>query len=137
AADCCAPEGAADLEGEGPPPPQETKVAAGSRAPGNRVKQHRFVIGNIPAPPIDPPFIRDILVEVFSGPVVHLSRTTGEWVAGSPLNALGVQPPFKEFHFIDADGNRAAQLKDVAGNRPEVFTYEDDCNDILPTGYRS
>ena len=58
---------------------------------------------------------------------------TGEWVAGSPLNALAVQPPFKECHFIDADGNRAAQLKELSGNRPEVFTYEGDCNEILPS----
>lgn len=54
-------------------------------------------------------------------------------MAGSPLNALAVQPPFKEFHFIDADGNRASQLKELAGNRPEVFSYEGDCNDILPS----
>jgi three-Cys-motif partner protein len=77
--------------------------------------------------------LRHIYVDAFAGPGVHLSRNTGEWVAGSPLNALAVQPPFKEFHFIDADGNRAAQLKDLSGNRPEVFTYEGDCNDILPS----
>jgi hypothetical protein len=72
-------------------------------------------------------------VDAFAGPGVHLSRNTGEWVAGSPLNALAVQPPFKEFHFIDTDGGRAAQLKELGGNRPEVFTYEGDCNDILPS----
>jgi hypothetical protein len=43
---------------------------------------------------------------------------------GSPVNALAIQPPFKEFHLIDADGNRAAQLKELAGNRRDVFTVE-------------
>ena len=77
--------------------------------------------------------LKHIYVDAFAGPGVHLSRNTGEWVAGSPLNALAVQPRFKEFHFIDADGNRAAQLKELSGNRPEVFTYEGDCNEILPS----
>ena len=77
--------------------------------------------------------LRHTYVDAFAGSGEHLSRNTGEWVAGSPLNALAVQPPFKEFHFIDMDGSRAAQLKDLAGNRPEVFTYEGDCNDILPS----
>jgi three-Cys-motif partner protein len=76
---------------------------------------------------------KHIYVDAFAGPGVHLSWNTGEWVMGSPLNALAVEPPFKEFHFIDADGNRAAQLKELSGNRPEVFTYEGDCNDILPS----
>jgi three-Cys-motif partner protein len=53
---------------------------------------------------------------------------------GQSAQRARVQPPYKEeFHFIDADGNRPAQLKDLAGDRPEVFTYEGDCNDILPS----
>ncbi len=77
--------------------------------------------------------LKHIYIDAFAGPGVHLSRNTGEWVPGSPLNALAIQPPFKEFHFIDADGNRATQLKELAGNRPDVFTYEGDCNEILPS----
>jgi three-Cys-motif partner protein len=75
---------------------------------------------------------KHIYVDAFAGPGVHISRTTGDFVLGSPLNALRIEPPFKEFHFIDADGNRAAQLKELAGNRPDVFPYEGDCNGILP-----
>lgn len=29
-----------------------------------------------------------------TGPGVHISKTSGEFVPGSPLNALLVQPPF-------------------------------------------
>ena len=77
--------------------------------------------------------LKHIYIDAFAGPGVHLSRNTGEWVLGSPLNALAIRPPFKEFHFIDADGNRAARLKELAGNRPEVFAYEGDCNETLPS----
>jgi len=79
-----------------------------------------------------PSIRKHIYVDAFAGPGVHISRTTGDFVPGSPLNALRIEPPFTEFHFIDADGNRAAQLKAIAGDRPDVFTYEGDCNEILP-----
>jgi three-Cys-motif partner protein len=62
---------------------------------------------------------------------VHISRQTGEFVPGSPLNALNVEPPFKEFHFVDLDGGRAESLRDIAGNRKDVFVYEGDCNRVL------
>src|SRR5437879_2938483 len=42
-----------------------------------------------------------------------------------------VEPPFTEFHFIDADGNRTDQLRELAGKRSDVFTYEGDCNEVL------
>lgn len=75
---------------------------------------------------------KHIYVDAFAGPGAHISRATGDFVLGSPLNALLIEPAFKEFHFIDADGNRTAQLRKLAGNRPDVFTYEGDCNEILP-----
>ena len=75
---------------------------------------------------------KHIYIDAFAGPGVHVSRASGEYIPGSPLNALLVQPPFREFHFIDADGNRADRLRQLAENRPNVFTYEGDCNDILP-----
>lgn len=40
-----------------------------------------------------------VYIDAFAGPGVHLSRASGDWVPGSTLNALSVQPPFKEFHF--------------------------------------
>jgi three-Cys-motif partner protein len=43
-----------------------------------------------------------------------------------------VEPPFDEFHFIDADNNRTEQLRRLAGGKANVYTYEGDCNSILP-----
>lgn len=77
-------------------------------------------------------FLKHIYVDAFAGPGVHIARTTGDFVLGSPLNALQIQPPFKEYHLIDADGGRIDQLKQFIGERKEVFLYQGDCNEILP-----
>jgi three-Cys-motif partner protein len=78
------------------------------------------------------PSIRKYLfIDAFAGAGTHISRQTGEMVKGSPLNALLVEPPFHEFHFIDLDGGRAQRLTQLSGNRNDVFVYEGDCNPIL------
>jgi len=74
-----------------------------------------------------------VYIDAFAGAGVHLSRTTGEYIPGSPLNALMVEPPFKEYHFIDLNGDRTGQIRELAGDRRDVFTYEGDCNTILPS----
>lgn len=76
--------------------------------------------------------LRHMYIDGFAGPGIHLSKKSGQFVPGSPLNALEIVPPFKEFHFIDADGNRTARLKELAGDRPDVYVYAGDCNEILP-----
>ena len=78
------------------------------------------------------PKLKHLYIDGFAGPGVHLSKVTSEFVAGSPLNALRIEPPFSEYHFIDADEDRTAQLKSLAGNRPNVYAYFGDCNIILP-----
>jgi three-Cys-motif partner protein len=72
-----------------------------------------------------------VYVDAFAGGGVHLSRTTGDMVAGSPLNALQVIPPFREYHLIDLDGAKAASLRDIVADRSDVYVYEGDCNEIL------
>jgi three-Cys-motif partner protein len=72
-----------------------------------------------------------LYIDAFAGPGVHLSKTTGEIVEGSPLIALKTTPPFSEYHFIDADEARAVQLREIAGPRPDVHIYSEDCNQVL------
>jgi len=72
-----------------------------------------------------------IYIDAFAGAGVHISRKTGGFIPGSPLNALSIEPPFSEFHFIDLDGGRAESLRQRAGDRSDVFIYEADCNKIL------
>ncbi len=78
------------------------------------------------------PRFKHIYIDGFAGAGVHLSRTTGDFIPGSPLNALNVEPPFKEYHFIDLDGHRTEQIRELAGDRAGVFPHEGDCNTILP-----
>ena len=78
-----------------------------------------------------PSIKRYIYIDAFAGAGTHISKQTGEMVLGSPLNALYVQPPFHEFHFIDLDGGKAERLRKMTAGRPEVHVYEQDCNDVL------
>jgi len=70
-------------------------------------------------------------IDGFAGPGFALSKTTGEWVLGSPLNALNVAPPFKRYFLIDLDGGRLDSLKRVIGPRSDVELLKGDCNDVL------
>ncbi|HEX6904203.1 MAG TPA: three-Cys-motif partner protein TcmP [Thermoanaerobaculia bacterium] len=77
------------------------------------------------------PFMQHVYVDAFAGAGVHKLKASGELVPGSPLNALAVDPPFREVHLIDLDGAKIANLRSLVGNRPDVFIHEGDCNAIL------
>ncbi len=72
-----------------------------------------------------------VYIDAFAGAGLHISKTTGSFVPGSPMNALHVQPGFREYHFIDLDRKKIAALKQVSGKRPEVHVHEGDCNKLL------
>jgi three-Cys-motif partner protein len=72
-----------------------------------------------------------LYIDGFAGPGAHVSRETGELILGSPRIALAIEPPFKEYHFIDADRTRVEQLRTLAGGRPDVYVHPGDCNDVL------
>jgi len=50
---------------------------------------------------------------------------------GSPLNALLVQPPFREYHLIDLDGNKIQGLRDIVGSRQDLVLHHGNCNEVL------
>jgi three-Cys-motif partner protein len=72
-----------------------------------------------------------VYVDAFAGAGINISKESGKFIPGSPLNALLVEPAFREFHFIDLDGRKVAALRKIAGERPEVHIYQGDCNKIL------
>lgn len=72
-----------------------------------------------------------IYIDAFAGAGAHISKETGNFVKGSPLNALAVQPPFREFHFIDIQRAKVDELKKAVIGKPNVLVHEGDCNDIL------
>ena len=70
-------------------------------------------------------------IDAFAGSGEHKSRSTGEFVPGSPLNALNVEPPFSEYHFIKLQPQKAEYLGNLIGSRQDVTIYQGDCNKIL------
>lgn len=70
-------------------------------------------------------------IDGFAGAGLHLSKTTGKEIEGSPSIALNLQPRFSHYHFIDLDGTRADQLRSLAAGRSNVTVYHGDCNSIL------
>jgi len=78
-----------------------------------------------------PTIRKHIYIDAFAGAGKHVSRRTGEFVPGSPLNALKVAPPFSEIHLIDLHGGKVAELRRQIGSRQDVFIYEGDANKVL------
>jgi three-Cys-motif partner protein len=72
-----------------------------------------------------------VYIDAFAGAGKHLSKATQEFVPGSPLNALAVQPQFREFHLIDIAPDKIENLRGLIGPRKDVFIYQGDCNEIL------
>jgi three-Cys-motif partner protein len=72
-----------------------------------------------------------VYIDAFAGAGLHLSRSTGGLVAGSPLNALLIKPPFREYYYIDLDSAKADHLRSLVGDRPDVHIYTGDCNPLL------
>jgi three-Cys-motif partner protein len=72
-----------------------------------------------------------VYIDAFAGAGQHISKASKELVPGSPLNALDVQPPFREYHFIDIAPEKVENLRELIGSRKDVFIYEGDCNEIL------
>lgn len=72
-----------------------------------------------------------LYIDAFAGAGTHVSRTTGDIVAGSPVNAMGITPPFTELHFIDLDGTRTTELRRLAVDDRRVTVHDGDCNQVL------
>jgi three-Cys-motif partner protein len=77
------------------------------------------------------PALHHVYIDAFAGAGVHISKATGEYVLGSPVNALLVQPPFREYHLIDVDRQKMGVLRQLTAGRPDVHLHEGDCNRVL------
>jgi len=74
-----------------------------------------------------------IYIDAFAGAGVHIKKHTGEFITGSPLNALVIVPAFPEFHFIDLDGDKVEKLRQNVGDRRDIYFHKGDCNKVLLT----
>jgi three-Cys-motif partner protein len=69
-------------------------------------------------------------IDAFAGAGAHISKTSGEQIAGSPATVLSIQPGFSHYHFIEMDPDRARRLRQDHP-QPEVTVYHGDCNQVL------
>lgn len=77
------------------------------------------------------PRLNHVYIDGFSGGGINLSRRTGELITGSPLSVLEIKPPFREFHFVDLDGDKAKQLATLTHEDPSMHVHTGDCNKVL------
>lgn len=75
--------------------------------------------------------LKYLYIDAFAGAGKHLSKSSGEMVPGSPLNALSIEPPFTEYHLIDLNPARVSNLQALTAGNPRVSVHEGDCNKIL------
>jgi len=68
-------------------------------------------------------------IDGFAGAGQHMSKTTGDLIAGSP--AIALSHKISHYHFVDLDGKRAANLRQIAAGRDDVSVYEGDCSSVL------
>ena len=68
-------------------------------------------------------------IDGFAGAGEHKSRATGEMIEGSP--AIALKADFSHYHFVDMDGSRAVQLREIGKGQSNVSVYEGDCNSVL------
>lgn len=72
-----------------------------------------------------------LYIDGFAGAGTHISRTTGQMVPGSPLNAMSIRPGFSELHLIDLDGTRTTELRRITADDRRVTVHDGDCNQVL------
>jgi len=95
------------------------------------IREYASVYTRIMAAQTSPSF-KYIYIDAFAGAGQHISKDTGKFVAGSPLIALSLDQPFQEYHFVDLNDLKVAELERMAVEKSNVFTYNGDCNEILP-----
>ena len=76
-----------------------------------------------------------LYIDAYAAGGSHISRTTGEIVLGSPLIALATEPPFREYHFIDAfEPSDRTHYFPVCGAEREILSDHNQSAQISTAG---
>jgi len=72
-------------------------------------------------------------IDAFAGTGRPKSRDEQRYVDGSPRIALGLNPPFTQYHFVEQESWRVAKLEKLRAEFADrsVTLYHGDCNKIL------
>lgn len=77
------------------------------------------------------PKLYHVYIDGFAGAGLHMAKDTQQEIVGSPLNVVAVRPRFREYHFVELDPLKAAHLRQLLGQDPDVQIHEGDCNDVV------
>ncbi len=77
------------------------------------------------------PALYHIYIDGFAGAGMHISKETGQKIAGSPLNVISVHPKFREYHLVELNPLKADHLRRLFADHPEVHIHEGDCNEVV------
>ena len=94
------------------------------------IREYAAAYSNILAAQKNPP-LHHVYIEGCAGAGVHISKASQKFILGSPLNALNVRPPYREYHLIDINQEKIEQLRRYIRKRDDVIFYRGDCNRIL------
>lgn len=75
--------------------------------------------------------LHHVYIDGFAGAGQLIRKATKELIPGSPLNALQVQPPFREVHLVDLDQQRVAELRRHTDGMKHAHVHSGDANHIL------
>lgn len=69
-------------------------------------------------------------IDGFAGAGAHISKESGQTIAGSPARILAIKPGFNHYYFVEMDVARARQLGNLSQEK-NVTVYHGDCNTVL------
>jgi three-Cys-motif partner protein len=75
--------------------------------------------------------LKKYYIDGFSGAGVHIEKSTGQPIEGSPARALKIEPRFDGFYFIDMDANKTGYLQTLCAGRGDVKIHTGDANEYL------
>ena len=77
--------------------------------------------------------LKKYYIDDFSGAGVHIEKSTGQEIEGSPARALKIVPSFDRFYFIDMNADKTAHLQTLCAGRDDVEIHMGNTNDYLRT----
>ncbi len=123
----------AQEEGQGlaqPPTLHITEIGPWSEVKLELVGRYAVEYSKILAARHDPELYH-VYIDGFAGTGLHVTRK-GQLKWGSPVNAMAIEPPFREYFFVDHNPDYVRMLTRLAAPRPTAHVLLGDANVVLP-----
>ena len=75
-------------------------------------------------------YFHPVYMDAFAGSGMVVSEMRRCAVESTPARIIKIEPPFEEYHLVEADPGKKAILDSVVGDQPHVTVYLGDGNEI-------